>query len=82
MRGIRRSYPEITGFRRAEGVLDLRQLWHARRSAPNATTPGNRTLGPGLSALSASVLGKPLDKSMQARVVAGLGSARSGFASS
>ena len=65
-RDIRRSYPEVAGFRQVAGVLDLRHLWHARQSAPRGAAQGTRIMGPGLSALSASVLGKPLDKSMQA----------------
>ncbi len=59
----RRSYPEVAGFRAAEGVLDLRHMWHAR-SLPGAAQ-AKRAVGPGLSAMSAAVLGKPLDKSMQ-----------------
>ena len=60
----RRSYPEVAGFRAADGVLDLRLVWHAR-SLPGAAQ-AKRAVGPGLSAMSAAVLGKPLDKSMQA----------------
>ena len=63
-RRARRSYPEVNGFRRAAGVLDLRHVWHARPT-PRGPVPGKRAIGPGLSAMSAAVLGKPLDKSMQ-----------------
>ena len=51
------------------GVLDLRHVWHAARASPRgAEILGRRAVGPGLSVMSAALLGKPLDKSMQVRV--------------
>eukprot|EP00798_Chlamydomonas_sp_ICE-L_P015012 gene15012-21080_t len=62
------SYPAVKAFKRVNSVLDLKELWIAYQSQQDTQAGAlqrirKRTVG--LSTLAATLLGKPLDKSMQ-----------------
>lgn len=65
LRKLSQSYPTVSAFQQVLCTLDLRNLWEvsAQRVGVRKGADGNRM---GLSSLSAAVLGKPMDKAMQA----------------
>lgn len=55
----------MPSLRLAAGVLDLRHAWRLCCEAEGGANTGVRSQAVGLSALSGTLLGKPLDKCMQ-----------------
>ena len=67
LKTLRASYPGMSAFRHAERLLDLKGPWLAFARLHNlpAGRGGSKNVV-GLSTIAASILGKPLNKAMQA----------------
>jgi hypothetical protein len=71
LRKLARSYPNMSAFQAVNCTLDLTRLWQLYTSKLPSKYGNGARVRPGaqvgLSYLAEALLGKPLDKSMQAR---------------
>ena len=67
LKTLRASYPGMLAFRHAERLLDLKGPWLAFARLHNLPAGrGGSKNAVGLSTIAGSILGKPLNKAMQA----------------
>ena len=67
LKTLRASYPGMSAFRHAERLLDLKGPWLAFARLHNLPAGrGGSKNAVGLSTIAGSILGKPLNKAMQA----------------